>query len=172
MCYHSKRLVLLQLAAVLTYLCGVGAVKVWQGFTPFEAAGQGVEINNHRGDSAVETPQIPEQSDVCKEVGKFSGGYASNNNPVFLGILNGKACLVEPDYPQKAVEKGLSGTVNVEVLIDGFGKLQTVNAVSGPVELRASAVESARKAVFRPVYLRGEPVRAKGILVYRFALPE
>jgi TonB family protein len=91
--------------------------------------------------------------------------------PISGGILNGKAISKpNPVYPAAAKAAGVSGTVEVKVVVDEEGRVISAEAVSGPVELRAAAVEAARKARFSLTRLSGELVKISGHLVYNFRL--
>lgn len=88
------------------------------------------------------------------------------------GVLNGKSCFVEPIYSKEAIEKSVSGEVNVEVLVDGLGTVRSAKAISGNKLLWKSAVEAAYKTQIAPTMLGGEFVNIKGLLIYDFVLPE
>jgi len=91
--------------------------------------------------------------------------------PVSGGILNGKALsLPAPYYPDMAKRSRAMGTVEVEVVIDVSGKVISAKAVGGPLMLRASAEEAARKARFSPTLLSGQPVKVSGTITYNFSL--
>ena len=47
------------------------------------------------------------------------------------------------EYPQDALEKGISGTVLVDIVVNPAGDVTTGAVVSGPQELRASAFKAA-----------------------------
>ncbi len=47
------------------------------------------------------------------------------------------------EYPQDAIEKGISGTVLVDIVVSPAGDVTTGAVVSGPQELRASAFKAA-----------------------------
>jgi TonB family protein len=98
----------------------------------------------------------------------------SNGQPIKQisgGILNGKALtLPKPVYPAEARAEKAIGGVSVQVLIDEDGKVISATAVSGPVSLRAAAVEAARAATFPPTKLSGMPVKVSGVINYDFVL--
>lgn len=92
--------------------------------------------------------------------------------PIQGGILNGKAISKpQPPYPDAARQSRASGTVQVGVVINEEGRVIEAEALSGPEELRAAAVEAARKARFPPTRLSGQPVKIAGRLTYNFVLP-
>jgi len=86
--------------------------------------------------------------------------------PINAGVLNGKAVnLPVQTYPHGSHD---SGVVVIQVLVEEQGKVIAAEAINGPESLRASAVEAARKAGFKPMKLSGQPVKITGVLVYRF----
>jgi TonB family protein len=92
--------------------------------------------------------------------------------PVSGGIINGKTILKpSPAYPDAARESGVSGPVEVAVLVGEDGRVLEAEAVSGPVELREAAVTAARKARFAPTRLAGQLVKIRGRLTYNFVRP-
>jgi TonB family protein len=71
-----------------------------------------------------------------------------------------------PDYPPTAKEMNITGTVEVEIIISEIGLVVETTAISGPLALRNAAEEAARKWVFAPWILNGEPVRVKSVLTF------
>jgi len=66
---------------------------------------------------------------------------------------------VNPRYPADAKATGVSGAVNVRVLISEEGKVIEAEAVSGHQLLGEAAVEAAKQFVFRPAEKSGVPAR-------------
>ena len=86
------------------------------------------------------------------------------------GILNDRAIeLPKPEYPAAAKKDRISGQVQVKVVLDETGKIVSAEAVFGPEQLRAAAVEAAKRARFKPILVFGEPKKVFGILLYDFA---
>jgi TonB family protein len=73
---------------------------------------------------------------------------------------------VNPDYPPTAEEMNITGTVEVEIIISEIGLVVEATAISGRLALRNAAEEAARKWVFKPAMLNGEPVRVKSVLTF------
>lgn len=75
----------------------------------------------------------------------------------------------EADYPSEALNLGLSGYVNVSVIVDESGSVMSAAARPGGARqpLRDAAVEAAYKASFKP---SGSIVT--GIITYQFVLPK
>jgi TonB family protein len=89
--------------------------------------------------------------------------------PLTGGVLNSQAIeLPNPVYPVDAKQARIKGTVKVEVKIDEEGNVISAQAVEGPKELRAAAVEAAKKARFAPTRLHGQLIKVYGVLVYKF----
>jgi TonB family protein len=55
-----------------------------------------------------------------------------------------------PEYPADAIEKGISGTVTVNLAINPAGDVSTAGVVDGPQELRASAFKAAIGLKYTP----------------------
>jgi TonB family protein len=90
--------------------------------------------------------------------------------PVSGGVLNGKAIsLPTPVYPETARRNHITGTVQVEVVVDENGKIVSAKALSGPVFLRDASVQAAYRARFTPSKLSGLPVKVTGTIIYIFA---
>lgn len=89
--------------------------------------------------------------------------------PVSLGVINGKATyLAKPPYSAAAKQIGISGAVNVQVLIDEKGNVVSASIVSGHPLLRAGVETAARQSKFTPTFLSNQAVKVTGVIVYRF----
>jgi len=88
-------------------------------------------------------------------------------------VAGGKVISVpKPVYPPEAKKKGIAGTVEVEIAINEEGKVTSAHATLGPTELRASAEEAARKALFEPATVKNKPVKVSASLSFEFSLDE
>lgn len=65
---------------------------------------------------------------------------------------------VNAKYPEDAKKAKIAGEVLVAMRVGEDGLVQDASALSGPVELRAAAVNAVKQYVFQPGTLRGEPV--------------
>lgn len=82
---------------------------------------------------------------------------------------NAKALsLPKPEYPKSATFVKASGVVQVQILIDENGNVETAEAVSGHPLLQASAIKAALQAKFEPLFLSGKPFKVRGVIVYNF----
>jgi hypothetical protein len=71
-----------------------------------------------------------------------------------------------PDYAATAREMNITETVEVEIIISEIGHVVEATAISGRLALRNAAEQAARKWVFAPAILNGEPVRVKSVLTF------
>jgi TonB family protein len=77
-----------------------------------------------------------------------------------------------PNYPLAAKELGVQGVVVIQAVIGKDGHiLDNLRVVSGPPELRNSALDAARQWVFTPYLLNGQPVEIETVLKVAFFLP-
>jgi len=92
--------------------------------------------------------------------------------PVFNNQL-AKQTISKPDpiYPAAAQERGISGTVNVSVVVDESGRVVSALVTTPVPMLSEAAIDAAYQAWFSPTIREGKPVVASGILAYNFALP-
>jgi TonB family protein len=63
---------------------------------------------------------------------------------------------------------GVTGEIVVEVKVDERGKVESAEAISGPPELRQTAVEAAKQWEFKPTSLSGTAVKVIGRLTFNF----
>lgn len=83
------------------------------------------------------------------------------------GVCNQKIIsLPQPVIPSFA--EFVCSKVEVQILVDEKGNVETANAISGNPLLRASAEEAALKAKFKPFKLSGTPVKIRTKIVYNF----
>jgi TonB family protein len=89
--------------------------------------------------------------------------------PSIGGMLNGKAIsLPSPVYPEEARAKGISGTVEVEIVIDEEGKVEFARGLSGDPVLQEAALIAVRRARFSLTQMSGQPVKVSGRVMYNF----
>lgn len=84
------------------------------------------------------------------------------------GLLNSRA-IATPRLvvPPAAKAAGVTGVVNVRVLIDEGGNVVSAEAISGHPLLRKAAEEAASSTKVRPFALDGQPVIVQGLLLLR-----
>lgn len=129
-----------------------------------------IEFDINEENQPPEFPKIREQTRI-KPPFDSKPGSTKPDPPKTIsgGVLNGKATdLPKPPYPGAARAVRATGTVNVQVTVDEQGNVVSASAVSGHPLLRASAVQAARNAKFKPTLLSGKPVKVTGVIVYNF----
>lgn len=112
--------------------------------------------------TAIETTKVPEPPPA----------KAAPKHPptISKGVVNGEAkSLPKPPYPAIAKAIGLTGDVNVQILIDERGNVVSARAINGHPYLKPGAEQAAKNARFAPTLLSGEPVKVTGVIVYRFS---
>ncbi len=93
----------------------------------------------------------------------------SGSNNLSGGVLNGRAILLPaPEYPKAASAVRITGTVEVEVIIDEAGDVISAKALTGHPLLQAAAVEAAKQAKFKPTQIGGQLLKVIGTIVYNF----
>jgi TonB family protein len=102
-----------------------------------------------------ESPGTSGQRPVSRRVDSGSFGRSLLNFPL-------------PEYPEEAKRARVSGTVNVEVVIDGTGKVIGARVLDGPGVLQEAAVQAARQAAFSRKFVSGKPVESTAIITYKF----
>jgi TonB family protein len=74
----------------------------------------------------------------------------------------------KPIYPSGAKAMGVSGKVEVKVVISESGRVIEATAVNGHVALRAAAEAAARQWVYKPATLDGVPMKTESVLTFTF----
>ena len=124
------------------------------------------------GDGSSSADIVPVESEVVKlpEPPPVPKTEPKPVRTVSKGVVNGTATfLPRPPYPPTAKAIGITGDVNVQVLINEQGDVVSANAITGHVTLKAEAERAARRAKFKPTTLSGEPVKVTGVIIYRFS---
>ena len=74
----------------------------------------------------------------------------------------------QPDYPAEAKAARAQGTVIVEIVVDGAGRVISAKAITGHALLRGAGERAARRAKFDPLSLCGRTMT--GAVTYNFVL--
>jgi TonB family protein len=94
-----------------------------------------------------------------------SGSEAVDGKVVLVGrVLE----LAKPAYPPIARAAHVTGTVQVQLIIDKDGTVAVAAAISGHPLLQAAAVTAARNSRFSPTLYEGKPVKVTGVIQYNF----
>ncbi len=73
----------------------------------------------------------------------------------------------QPRWPSSAKAEH-PGAVSVEVVIDENGRVETADALSGPLDLQPAALKAARGARFQKTLYRGQAIKVRGWATYQF----
>ncbi len=79
---------------------------------------------------------------------------------------------VDPSYPLDAVQQRIEGTVRLHAVIGEDGKVQSVEAVSGPTLLVGAAVNAVREWRYGPTLFEGHRVQIQEDVRLAFRLPD
>ncbi len=78
---------------------------------------------------------------------------------------------VRAPYPPEAKQKGIQGSVILDVLVDSEGKVRDVKIVSGPgFGMEAAAAEAMKQFKFKPAVIENQTVAVRIRYTYRFEL--
>ncbi len=77
---------------------------------------------------------------------------------------------VPPEYPPTARIARIQGTVQINLLVGTDGKVENVQAISGPAMLTQAAMEAVRQWVYQPYLLNGQPVTVQTTATVNFVL--
>jgi TonB family protein len=78
--------------------------------------------------------------------------------------------MVQPEYPEDARQKPISGTVVLHVVVAADGTVKKVEHVSGPHELMDSSIAAVKQWRYRPTLLNQQPVEVDSTINILFAL--
>ena len=77
---------------------------------------------------------------------------------------------VAPVYPQQARDAGISGQVQLRVVVGKNGTVQDIHVLSGHPLLVPAAIEAVRQWVYQPTLVNGQPVEVVSTVNVNFAL--
>jgi hypothetical protein len=146
--------------SVITFLVGIFFIQFFQTSESLKTEGLIVQSIEKREvqNLATENP--------CEEILHRGKGKARNKNAVNGGVLNSRACMVMPEFPQTDIK--FPNKIVVEVFVDVFGKIKSAKVTKGNSKLDKYFVDAALKTKVVPIWLGGEPVNVKGMLIYEF----
>jgi periplasmic protein TonB len=77
---------------------------------------------------------------------------------------------VQPEYPRRAKEQRIFGTVRLHVIIGTNGSVQEVTVMSGDPLLADAAVDAVRQWKYKVSTIHGEPVEIETVVDVNFSL--
>lgn len=102
--------------------------------------------------------------------GGFGGDNPSPDDFVAVEEMPVLIQIPAPVYPEMARQAEVEGTVMVRALVGKDGKVQDAFVTEGVPMLNDSAIEAARKAVFKPALQQHKPVAVWVQIPMRFSL--
>jgi periplasmic protein TonB len=77
---------------------------------------------------------------------------------------------IEPDYPAVARQIRLTGTVELEILVNASGAVEKVSVVKGNTLLTGPSLQAIRRWKFKPFGTGAEPAKASGPIRFNFQM--
>jgi TonB family protein len=74
----------------------------------------------------------------------------------------------DPVYPFAAKEAHVQGSVVLHAIISKTGTVETLNVVSGPSMLTASAMDAVKRWTYKPYLLNGQPTEVDTTITVNF----
>lgn len=100
-----------------------------------------------------------------------TSGGASGPVRVDAGVAAGEKVSGDvPTYPAEAKKNKVQGAVVLKAVISKTGEIEQLVVVSGPKELRASAINAVRTWQYRPYLLNGEAVEVETTITVNYNL--
>lgn len=107
---------------------------------------------------------------VIKVDDKQPAGPGPVSRLVTEGVPNNKLINIpKPGYPEAARRAGITGTVRVEVVVNGEGKVLLARALNGHPILQEAAVKAALQARFSPALLSGRQPTTSRVISFTFS---
>ena len=78
--------------------------------------------------------------------------------------------MVQPIYPQAAKDSHITGEVVMAAVIGVDGAVRTLQAISGPPELRAAAVDAVKQWRYKVYLINGQPHEVQTTVTVNFTL--
>jgi hypothetical protein len=158
-------------AFVATFVVGIAAFQI--SFLVV-VADQTTKSNTeypHVALSQIPTETEADYYEISPCAGKFNYNVRrkwNRSGAIEVGVVNQRiSCGILPEIPQ-GLNIG-SGTILVEVLINEFGEVLEARIKNGTDLLNNSAHRAALRSKFTPVSLRGDPVKVRGTLFYKYS---
>jgi len=95
------------------------------------------------------------------------GGQVRVSAAVVAGMSLSK---IDPVYPAEAKEKHVQGAVIMHATISKTGTMENLTVISGPEELRQSAIDAVSKWTYKPYLLNGQPMEVETSITVNYSL--
>lgn len=98
---------------------------------------------------------------------------SSGSMQVSAGIMAGNILSkVTPVYPQEAKDQKIQGVVVLNAIIGKDGVIKNLEVISGPKELRGSALDAVKAWTYKPYLLNGNPTEVETTITVNYHLAE
>jgi len=77
---------------------------------------------------------------------------------------------VQPQYPAKAREKGIQGTVMFRAIVGKDGSIDKLYLLSGHPLLVSASIDPVKQWKYKPFVVNGEPIEAEIVIAVNFQL--
>lgn len=96
---------------------------------------------------------------------------APGNVRIAAGVMAGQVTnRINPVYPPEAKAAGIEGAVVLHAIITRDGTVDSLSIISGPPELRQSAIEAVQQWTYKPYLLNGEPTPVETTITVNYQL--
>ena len=102
-----------------------------------------------------------------------SPGLPNDDNIVTVSETDLRAAAtqkVEPDYPAVARQIRLTGSVDLDIVVDQKGDVEKISIVRGNTLLAGPSLQAIRKWKFKPFENGAGPAKASGPIRFRFEM--
>ncbi len=87
------------------------------------------------------------------------------------GVMAGSIVTkVQPVYPSDAKSAHITGSVIMHAIIGTDGAISSLEVISGPAELRDSALEAVRQWIYKPYLLNGVPTEVDTTITVNYSM--
>ncbi len=114
-----------------------------------------LSVNVNSASVNAETPATPTAHTVRVSAGVMAGNLLTHVNPT---------------YPQAARDAKIQGSVVLHAVISKEGTVENLQVISGPADLRASALDAVRQWTYKPYILNGEPTAVETTITVNYSL--
>ena len=159
--------------AEMLRFAAIDAVRQWR-YTPYLLNGQPVEVDT----TVTVSFNLTDTTAVTSVPGDQPGaetGAAPPAAPTRIariagGVMAGQILTkVPPVYPDEAKAKHIDGTVVMRAVIGRDGNIANLTVISGPEELRSSAVDAVSQWTYRPYLLNGQPTEVDTTITVNYS---
>jgi TonB family protein len=149
----------------------IDAVKKWK-YKPYIRGGKPVRVSTTVNMDFLFSGKAEDKKESAKDASdKSSDPNVPKRVRVSQGVSEGMLIhKVQPTYPPDARTTHVQGMVVLRVVIGKDGRIQDLSVLSGPPELRQSAMGAVRQWRYKPYSLMGEPVEVDTQITVNYQL--